>query len=101
MNPIILKDFSIHLYDRVTLKKTNLEIEAGTSTVIMGPTGTGKSVFLKSIAGILSTQIFTFEGSLKINDIDGYVDGQKLDFNQWTKIEQSGLMFVPAETAQG
>ena len=100
MNPIILKDFSIHLYDRITLKKTNLEIEAGTSTVIMGPTGTGKSVFLKSIAGILSTQIFTFEGSLKINDIDGYVDGQKLDFNQWTKIEQSGLMFVPAETAQ-
>ena len=57
MNPIILKDFSIHLYDRITLKKTNLEIEAGTSTVIMGPTGTGKSVFLKSIAGISSTAI--------------------------------------------
>ncbi len=100
MKPIVFEDFEIHLYDRVTLKKCNLTIDEGTSTVIMGPTGTGKSVLLKSIAGILSTKIFTFKGNLKVNDINGYIDGKKLDFDQWTTIEQSGLMFVPAETAQ-
>ncbi len=100
MTPIVLKDFCIHLRDRITLKKSNFSIEGGTSTVIMGPTGTGKSVFLKSIAGILPTNIFRFEGTLQINGIDGYVDGKKLDFDQWAKIEQSGLMFIPAETAQ-
>lgn len=99
MTPIELKDFCIHLGDRITLKKSSFSIEEGTSTVIMGPTGTGKSVFLKSIAGILPTTVFSFEGNLKINGIDGYIDGKKLDYDQWTKIEQSGLMFVPAETA--
>lgn len=100
MTPIVLEDFCIHLNERITLKKSNFEIEAGTSTVIMGPTGTGKSVFLKSVAGILPTNIFKFEGSMKINGIEGYKDGKKLDFEQWAKIEQSGLMFIPAETAQ-
>lgn len=99
MTPIELHDFCIHLGDRITLKKCSFNIEAGTSTVIMGPTGTGKSVFLKSIAGILPTTVFSFEGNLKINGIDGYIDGKKLDYKQWTDIEQSGLMFIPAETA--
>lgn len=100
MNPIVLNDFCIHLGERITLKKTNLTIQEGTSTVIMGPTGTGKSVLLKSVAGILPSHIFSFEGSMKVNNIDAYIDGNKLDYLQWTKIEQSGLMFIPAETAQ-
>ena len=100
MTPIELNNFCIHLGERITLKPVSMKIEAGTSTVIMGPTGTGKSVFLKSIAGILPTTVFSFEGSLKVNEIDAYVDGKKLDYEQWTKIEQSGLMFIPAETAQ-
>lgn len=100
MIPIKLTDFSIHLGDRITLKKSSLQFEPGTSTVIMGPTGTGKSVFLKAVAGILPTTVFSFEGNMQINEIDGYIDGQKLDYKKWTQIEQSGLMFVPAETAQ-
>ena len=69
MDPIILENFEIHLHDRVTFKKNTFSIPAGTSTVIMGPTGTGKSVFLKSIAGILPTNVFTFQGNLKVNGI--------------------------------
>jgi ABC-type multidrug transport system ATPase subunit len=100
MRPIELTDFCIHLRERTTFKKTSFAIESGTASVIMGPTGTGKSVFLKSIAGILPMNIFKFEGSMKVNGIDAYIDGNKLDYTQWTKIEQSGLMFIPAETAQ-
>ncbi|MBP3709959.1 MAG: ATP-binding cassette domain-containing protein [Treponema sp.] len=99
MIPIELNDFCIHLGERITLKKCSLTIEAGSSTVIMGPTGTGKSVFLKAVAGILPTTVFSFEGGMKINGFDGYIAGKKLDYNRWTEIEQSGLMFVPAETA--
>ncbi len=99
MTPIELNDFCIHLNERITLKKCSLKIEEGTSTVIMGPTGTGKSVFLKSVAGILPMNIFRFEGNLKINGLDGYIDGKKLGFAQWGEIEKSGLMFIPAETA--
>ncbi|MBQ9239084.1 MAG: ATP-binding cassette domain-containing protein [Treponema sp.] len=99
MTPIELNDFCIHLGERITLKKCSLKIEAGSSTVIMGPTGTGKSVFLKAVAGILPTTVFSFDGSMKINGFDGYSAGKKLDYDQWTEIEQSGLMFVPAETA--
>ncbi len=100
MKPVELKDFCIHLRDRITFNKCDFSIEEGSASVIMGPTGTGKSVFLKSIAGILPMHIFKFEGSMKVNGIDAYIDGNKLDYNQWTQIEQSGLMFIPAETAQ-
>lgn len=100
MTPILLENFCIHLGDRITLKPTTLGIEEGTSTVIMGPTGTGKSVLLKSVAGILPSHIFRYEGSMKINGNDGYIDGKKLGYEQWTTIEKSGLMFIPAETAQ-
>lgn len=100
MTPIELNDFCIHLGERITLKKTSLKFEEGSSTVIMGITGTGKSVFLKSIAGILPSTVFSYEGNMKINEIEGYKDGKKLDYEKWTQIEKSGLMFVPAETAQ-
>ncbi len=100
MTPIELKNFTIHLGKRITLKNCTFNISEGSSTVIMGPTGTGKSVFLKSIAGILSTQVFTFEGDMRVNGLPAYKDGKKLEFDDWSKIEQSGLMFVPAETAQ-
>lgn len=99
MTPIALNNFSIHLGERELLKNCNFTLEAGVSTVIMGPTGTGKSVFLKSIAGILSTQIFTFAGGMKVNGFDAYANGKKSNFSSWTEIEKSGLMFVPAETA--
>ncbi len=97
--PVELENFSIYLGKRCMLKDCNLNFNKGTSTVIMGITGTGKSVFLKSIAGILSTQLFTFEGTMKINGITGYENGKKLDFYTWSEIEQSGIMFIPAETA--
>jgi len=99
MRPVEFNDFSIHLGERITLKHCNFSLEEGTSTVIMGVTGTGKSVLLKSIAGILPMNIFTFEGSQKVNGLDSYIDGKKQDALQWTKIEKSGLMFIPAETA--
>ncbi len=100
MLPVEINNFAIHLgKNRITLKPTSLNIEVGTSTVIIGQTGMGKSVFLKSIAGILPSNVFTYEGNMKINGIDAYANGKKCSLENWKKIQQSGLMFVPAETA--
>ena len=99
MTPISLNNFSIRLGERVLLKNCSFSLEQHASAVIMGPTGTGKSVFLKSVAGILSTKIFTFEGGMKVNGIPAYFN-HKLGFGEWSQIAQSGLMFIPAETAQ-
>lgn len=100
MKPVEIKNFAIHLGEkRITLHPTSLDIEKGSSTVIIGQTGMGKSVFLKSIAGILPSDVFSYEGGMKINGLDAYADGQKCSFNNWKEIQKSGLMFVPAETA--
>ena len=42
MTPVSLNNFSIHLGKRVLLKNCSLSIEPNSSSVIMGPTGTGK-----------------------------------------------------------
>lgn len=100
MTPVEINNFAIHLgKNRITLKPTSLNIEAGSSTVIIGQTGMGKSVFLKSIAGILPSNVFSYEGNVKINGIDAYKDGKKCSLKSWKEIQNSGLMFVPAETA--
>lgn len=100
MATVELNDFSIHLgKERITLKKTSLNIEQGSSTVIIGQTGMGKSVLLKSIAGILPSDVFSYEGNMKIFGLDAYADGQKCYLDNWKAIQNAGLMFVPAETA--
>ncbi len=50
---ILTKNISKRFGDRVVLKNVNLEIQAGETMVIMGASGSGKSVFLKIIMGLL------------------------------------------------
>lgn len=100
MTPVSLRDFSIQLGGRTLLSSSNFEPVAGGSTVIIGPTGTGKSVFLKAIAGILPNGIFHFDGSMSVNGIAAYSSGRKTSHSSWEQIMRSGLVFVPAESAQ-
>jgi peptide/nickel transport system ATP-binding protein len=100
MTPVSLKSFSIKLGDRVLLDSCDLDIDSGKSTVIIGPTGTGKSVFLKTVAGIIPTRTFSFNGTMRVLDHDAYVDGRKGGHDDWSSIMRSGLVFVPAESAQ-
>ncbi len=50
---ILTKNISKRFGDRIVLKNVNLEIQAGETMVIMGASGSGKSVFLKIIMGLL------------------------------------------------
>lgn len=100
MTPVSLNNFSIELGGRMLLAASNFEPVAGGSTVIIGPTGTGKSVFLKAVAGILPGGVFNFGGSMTVNGIAAYRSGDKTPHANWEQIMRSGLVFVPAESAQ-
>lgn len=100
MNPVSLTRFSISLGSRSLLRHASFEPRRGSACVITGPTGTGKSVLLKAIAGILPLDIFDFEGDMVLHGIDAYRGGKKTCPDAWMNIAQAGLVFVPAETAQ-
>ncbi len=60
---IHLKDIEVKFKDRIVLESVNLEITAQTSLAIIGPSGTGKSVLLKLIAGL----IWPTHGEVKVD----------------------------------
>ncbi len=98
--PIIIKSFSVHLKDRLLFDIDHFSPEAGTSTVIIGATGTGKSVLLKSISGLLPATTFKVKGSMTLHGYNAYIDGKKTSYHIWNQIRHKGITFVPAETAQ-
>lgn len=50
---IQLNDVTIELGDKVILKDVNIKVNDQETVVLIGPSGTGKSVLLKTIAGII------------------------------------------------
>jgi ABC-type glutathione transport system ATPase component len=98
-SPVLVNNFTVHLKDRLLFDIDRFQPAAGTSTVITGTTGSGKSVFLKTLAGLLYGP-FAMAGGMKLHGIDAYVGGKKTSLETWRSIFHAGLTFVPAETAQ-
>jgi ABC-type multidrug transport system ATPase subunit len=98
-SPIILENFVVHLKDRLLFDIERFVPEPGTSTVIIGTTGSGKSVLLKALAGLLIGP-FTIQGDMSLVGIPAYSQGRKSKYGQWKKIRKHGFTFVPAETSQ-
>lgn len=98
--PLSLHGFSISLGSRPLVKDCDFAPVAGSSTVIIGPTGVGKSVLLRAIAGLVPHEVFSISGSMSLHGIEGYADGRKTSEKSWRAIRSSGFVFIPAETAQ-
>jgi peptide/nickel transport system ATP-binding protein len=98
--PITLSGFSIFLGERPLVKDSDFAPPHGSSSVVIGPTGVGKSVLLKTIAGLLPARTFRLGGSMRVQGIDAYVNGRKTAHAHWSNIMSRGLVFVPAESAQ-
>ncbi len=98
--PLSLHGFSISLPRRPLVQDCDFAPPAGSSTAIIGPTGAGKSVLLRAVAGLLPIGTFTFGGSLQVNGLDAYRAGRKTGARTWARIMTRGLVFVPAESAQ-
>jgi ABC-type transporter Mla maintaining outer membrane lipid asymmetry ATPase subunit MlaF len=95
--PLSLKDFSIALGDRRLLDKANFTPRPGSSSVIIGSTGVGKSVLLRAVAGFLPPRVFSLGGGMSIHGSEAYVGGRKTGRKTWADIMAAGLVFVPAE----
>lgn len=63
MGVIHLRNIEVKFKERVVLENVNLEIPSQTSLAIIGPSGTGKSVLLKVIAGL----VWPSRGEVKVN----------------------------------
>jgi ABC-type multidrug transport system ATPase subunit len=98
--PVSLAGFSIYLGERPLVRESDFALEPGSSSVIIGPTGVGKSVLLKAVAGLLPARTFRFGGSMRVQGFDAYVNGRKTGHGRWSKIRRRGLVFVPAESGQ-
>lgn len=97
--PIVLNHFSVTLRDRLLFKIETFEPAPGTSTVITGTTGSGKSVLLRALTGLLSGP-FTVTGDMTLHGEPAYVAGRKTSLSTWRRILSRGITFVPAETSQ-
>ncbi|HRY55190.1 MAG TPA: ATP-binding cassette domain-containing protein, partial [Spirochaetia bacterium] len=98
--PLKLSGFSVRLGDRLLFDIDEFAPEAGSSTVIIGATGSGKSVLLKAISGLLPAGPFAVAGDMELHGVAAYAGGRKAGFDEWKKIRRAGITFVPAETAQ-
>lgn len=64
-----LRDLSVSAGGRILLDKASLRVNAGELVVLVGPSGTGKSVLLRVIAGLIDKQTphFAISGTLQVN----------------------------------
>ena len=58
---VVFKDVSIHFEDKTILDGISFEVSRGQTLVILGPAGTGKSVLMKLVNGLLKPDSGTIE----------------------------------------
>ena len=69
-SPLRLRDFSISAGSTVLLDDVTLTIPAGKITVIVGASGAGKSVLLRTLAGLIPADgpVLNWSGSIKLGN---------------------------------
>ena len=86
---IVIEDLRKTFKGQKVLDGVNLSIPTGKTTVIIGPSGTGKSVLLKTIVRLVQPD----SGSIKVNGID-ILDQDEQAVNQVRKV--CGMCFQDA-----
>ncbi len=70
---IVIEDLKVVAGERPLLENTNARFPQGKITLLVGPSGVGKSVLMKIVAGLIpaSHDSIQFEGSIRINGRPG------------------------------
>lgn len=85
---IILRNLKIFFNEMAVLKGIDLEIGRGELMVILGKNGSGKSVLLKSIAGLIKE----YNGTILLNNID--IQKEHRDYQDETKDKGGSASFA-------
>jgi phospholipid/cholesterol/gamma-HCH transport system ATP-binding protein len=91
-NKIVLKDVHKRFGRKVVLDGLNLEVPRGKSLVVIGGSGTGKSVLLKCILGLMRPD----SGSIKVDgeETTGLGDGERTQvMRKFGMLFQGGALF--------
>ena len=72
---ITIEDLSLHIGQRLILSELELKIPHGSVTALMGPSGGGKSTLLNLLAGKMTADHITMEGTIARRCKDGCPDG--------------------------
>jgi phospholipid/cholesterol/gamma-HCH transport system ATP-binding protein len=86
---ITIRDLRISFGGKPVLDGINLEVPAGGLAVILGKNGSGKSVLLKAVAGLLGG----YEGSISINGIEARDAGSTAGRFGMAYVFQKGGLF--------
>lgn len=93
--PIILsvKNLKVRFDNQIILDKINLELHKGDSLAIIGPNGSGKTVLLRALLGLIP-----YEGEINwAADISwGYVP-QKIEADRHLPVNLSNLLYAKAK----
>ncbi len=94
MNNILsVKELSVSLADQTIIKNISFDLEQGESLAVVGPNGSGKTVFLKTLLGLIP-----YQGTIKWNDTArlGYVP-QKIDADRHLPVNLYNLLEAKAD----
>ncbi|KAB7615291.1 ATP-binding cassette domain-containing protein [Amylibacter sp. SFDW26] len=86
---ITIKDLHKSFGPKTVLNGVNMHIAAGHSMVIIGGSGTGKSVLLKNILGLITPD----SGSIEVNGIDPNTRNRDAFLDMFGMLFQGGALF--------
>jgi ABC-type glutathione transport system ATPase component len=98
--PLVLENFAVSLGPRLLFDIENFAPDPGSSTAIIGKTGSGKSVLLRALSGLLPASPFSIKGEMILHGRSAYRGGVKTGRLSWRRIMAAGLVYVPAESSQ-
>jgi phospholipid/cholesterol/gamma-HCH transport system ATP-binding protein len=87
---ISIENMSLSFEDNLVLDSLSLHVPQGQCIVMLGKNGSGKSVLLKAIGGLLDN----FSGSIKINNIDNREFFESRDLGKSGALDDISLSYV-------
>lgn len=74
---VSIKNLTVQVAGKTLLEKADLELRRGDFLLLVGPSGSGKSVLLKILTGLIEagSEVYSVDGTVKLQDVTVIGDG--------------------------